>query len=471
MVDFRDDTQPFNPAKLQVSDPEIAKTAKKSAVVEFPDYASSGPPSPEEQKVEIERLAGLSESDYENARNGIAARWGWRKSTLDRLVERARVKLRTADAWLASADREPSLERIEGDVLLNDLIADLCRYVSLQPDYAVIAVFWALHTYLLDSIPNTPRLYITAPEPGCGKSTLMDWLATVVQKPLKSDNVSAAGVFHIVEKQRPTLLIDEADSFLHLADELRGVLNSGHSPAGVTHRWNQKRENLVAYKTYAACAISLLGNLPDTLRDRSIRIRLQKHRPDEKLASLRIGAKSDLPGQCARWALDNHQFISDEPAIPKQLHGRTADNWSPLLAIADAIGEPWPEKLRAIALQIVALEAGEELSPGTQLLSDVREILGDKQWISSDALQRALPISGKKLATMLKPYGIEPRQQRVGRRVERGYRAEDFADAFVRYLVPDVPDVPPASEVARVRAEGIGTSGTRGTARKKGRTR
>jgi hypothetical protein len=191
MVDLKDDNTPFDLAKLRVSDSEIDKLAKKSAVVEFPDYAS-GPPTPEEQKVEIERLAGLSESDYETSRNGIAARWGWRKSTLDRLVERARVKLRVADASLASADREPSLERVEGDVLLNDLIADLTRYVSLQPDYAVIAPFWVLHTYLLDSIPNTPRLHVTAPEPGCGKSTLVDWLATVVQKPLKSDNVSPA---------------------------------------------------------------------------------------------------------------------------------------------------------------------------------------------------------------------------------------------------------------------------------------
>jgi putative DNA primase/helicase len=342
MVDLKDDNEPFDPAKLRVGDPEIAQIAKKGALVEFPDYVASGPPSPEELNVEIERLAGLSESDYENARNGIATRWGWRKSTLDKMVERARVKLRAADASLASTEREPCLERVEGDVLLNDLVGDVTRYVSLQPDYAVVATFWALHTYLLDSIPITPRLHITAPEPGCGKSTLMDWLATLVQKPLKSDNVSAAGVYHIVEKQRPTVLIDEADSFLHLEDELRGVLNSGHSPTGVTHRWNQKRETLVAYKTYAACAISLIGNLPRTLQDRSIRIRLQKAKPDEKLALLCIGTKSDLPGRCARWALDNHQWISDEPVIPEQLHGRTADNWCPLFAIADAIGGPWP---------------------------------------------------------------------------------------------------------------------------------
>jgi putative DNA primase/helicase len=223
-------------------------------------------------------------------------------------------------------------------------------------------------------------------------------------------------------------------------------------------------------------SISLIGNLPSTLQDRSIRVRLRRKKLTEKIASLRAGVSSKLPGRCARWALDNCYSLAD-PAIPEQLFNRVEDNWRPLLAIADVIGGPWPERLRAIAVKIAELEADEDPSQGTQLLHDIREILGSRAWITSSALIARLNakiwlMTGKKLAAMLKPYGIEPTQQRHGGEPERGYLAADFADAFARYLtVPDVPDVPatsgqekkPEPETFSGPRDVTGTSGTSGT--------
>ena len=45
-------------------------------------------------------------------------------------------------------------------------------------------------------------------------------------------NVTAAAVFRVVEIQRPSLLIDEADTFLSENEGLRGILNSGHRQGG-----------------------------------------------------------------------------------------------------------------------------------------------------------------------------------------------------------------------------------------------
>ena len=85
-------------------------------------------------------------------------------------------------------------------------------------------------------------------------------------------------------------------------------------------------------------------------------------------------------------------------------------------------------------------------------------------------------MTGKKLAGMLKPYGIEPQQVRRGHDVERGYLADDFADSFARYvpLVPDVPapsepekeqevEMPRATTVLFESPAAAGTSGTSGT--------
>ena len=45
-----------------------------------------------------------------------------------------------------------------------------------------------------------------------------------------SANITAAAIFRTVEAARPTLLIDEADSFLSDKEDIRGVLNAGYDP-------------------------------------------------------------------------------------------------------------------------------------------------------------------------------------------------------------------------------------------------
>jgi hypothetical protein len=265
---------------------------------------------------------------------------------------------------------------------------------------------------------------------------------------------------HIVEEHQPTLLIDEADTFLATKNELRGILNSGHQKNGFVHRWDPQAKRIRSYPTFCACAISLIGVLPPTLQDRSVRVRLRRRRPDEKIASLRTDLMNDeIARRCSRWALDNrHIYANTNPAMPGQLFNRVEDNWRPLVAIADVIGGEWPTRLREIAVRIAELEAGEDPSTDTQLLRDIQDIFAERPWVTTNDLLSGLDnrehvMSGKRLANTLKPYGIEPKQERRGARVERGYLAKDFADAFARYLdVPFVPD-----------REANGTNGTNGT--------
>ena len=71
-------------------------------------------------------------------------------------------------------------------------------------------------------------LGITSPTPECGKTTCLTFLGALVPRACPASNITTAALFRAVEKWQPTLLIDEADTFLKNSDELRGVLNSGH---------------------------------------------------------------------------------------------------------------------------------------------------------------------------------------------------------------------------------------------------
>jgi putative DNA primase/helicase len=432
--------------------------------------------TPDEVQAEIVRLAGLSALDYARERQGAAARTGYRLRTLDVIVEDERKRI--PDPTDSGLDRVPSLEPVTGPVLVHQLISDLTNYVSLEAEYAAMVAFWTLHTYLVKLSPISPRLAITAPQPRCGKTTLMDWLFAVVQRPLPSVNISAAAVYHIIEEQQPTLLIDEADTFLANDNELRGILNSGHKKNGSVLRWDSRLKRTRAYPTFSACAISMIGALPGTLQDRSVQIRLRRRRSDEKIESLRTDRMSDeIARRCARWALDNESdYASADPEIPRRLINRVADNWRPLLALANVVGGKWPTLLREIAVRMAELAAGEDPSLDTQLLRDIRDIIKDREWVTTHDLlsglnRRECSMSGKRLAGRLKPYGVEPKQERRGTSVERGYLAKDFADVFARSLdvpvVPLVPDqtvTPTKPEVGSGGPFATDTTGTNGTA-------
>jgi hypothetical protein len=60
---------------------------------------------------------------------------------------------------------------------------------------------------------------------------LLTFLGAVVPKPLPASNVTASVIFRAVEKWSPTLLVDEADTFLRDNEGLRGVIDSGHNKA------------------------------------------------------------------------------------------------------------------------------------------------------------------------------------------------------------------------------------------------
>ena len=276
-------------------------------------------------------------------------------------------------------DPEPWPDPICGDSLIDGLTSTIRRYVSLSEESALAAALWVIHTHAFAHAQFSPRLTLSSPEKRCGKTTLLSVLERMVAKPLPVANVTAAALFRTVEKVQPTLLIDEADTFIRNGDELRGILNSGHSRtnAFVLRTVGDDHEPR-RFSTWAPVAIALIGKLPDTLEDRSIVIPMRRRLPGEAGERLRMDRVADLTllqRQCARWVEDNADDLSDrDPDTPEALHDRAADNWRALLAIADQAGDQWPGLARAAA---VSLSEGikEDQSARVQLLADVKTIL------------------------------------------------------------------------------------------------
>jgi len=187
---------------------------------------------------------------------------------------------------------------------------------------------------------------------------------------------------------------------------------------------------------------------------------MRRKMPGEKIKRLRIDKMNqfdDLGRKCARWGKDYSGKLAEaDPDVPSGLHDRAADNWRPLLAIADRAGGEWPRLAREAALALSG-DVVEDDSASVMLLEDVRKIIGNDDRIPSGSLVQRLvemeerpwpewrngkPITVRQVARILKPFGIQPKLCRDGVKRYRGYLIQDFEDAFARYLpTPSVTSV------------------------------
>ena len=119
---------------------------------------------------------------------------------------------------------------MDGFVLFNELTAALGRYLALPEGALEAMALWVLFTHAFDAAEVSPRLALLSPLPECGKTTAFLILSRLVRKAMLASNVTAAVVFRAIERDRPTLLMDEADTYMEQrGDDFRGILNSGHT--------------------------------------------------------------------------------------------------------------------------------------------------------------------------------------------------------------------------------------------------
>jgi hypothetical protein len=358
------------------------------------------------------------------------------------------------------AEPEPWPEPVDGGALLGELVATFNRFLALPRFGDVAAALWTVHAHAHAAAAVSPLLALTSPEKRCGKTTMLSLLARLVPRAVLSSNISPASLFRIIERYAPTLLVDEADSFLRENEELRGLLNSGHTrDAAFVVRTVGDEHEPRRFSTWSPKVVAMIGHLPDTLADRSIVIPMRRRAPEEPVERLRLdrlGAFEELWRQTARWVGDHLAELRDaDPGVPGELGDRAADNWRPLLAIAELAGGEWPERARRAALALSGAGVGASDSLGSLLLADIREVFRERavdRLFSQDLLQDLCAreerpwgewgrgrgnMSPRQLAARLRPFGVQPRTLRDGARTAKGYAWEQLADAFARYLPPD----------------------------------
>ncbi|OGO51921.1 MAG: hypothetical protein A2148_04545 [Chloroflexi bacterium RBG_16_68_14] len=368
-------------------------------------------------------------------------------------------------ALMDAAEPWELAETEDSAALLDDLAAFLRRYVVLADAQGDTVALWCAHSHAVDAADATPYLSIVSVEKRSGKTRLLETLELVAARPWLTGRVTAAVLIRKVAGDRPTLLLDESDAAFQgeqeYAETLRAILNAGHRRRGVASVCVRTGGDWAAqdFPVFGPKAIASIGKLPDTITDRAIIVTLKRRAPSERVARFRWREADTLAAplreRLERWAAAHVDPLRDaRPEIPDALDDRAADGWEPLLAIADLAGGNWPERSRCAALALSAGVEREDDSLGVRLLADVRCIFEERgaERLSSAELVAALvaveeapwgdlkakPLDERKLARLLKPYGIRPHTVRIEDKTPKGYQRAAFEDAWSRYL-PHIP--------------------------------
>jgi hypothetical protein len=325
------------------------------------------------------------------------------------------------------------------------------QYVELQAHEYIAVSLWVLHTHVYSGFMHTPRLTVTSPVRDCGKSLLIDVIEQLVSRPRKSDGITAAVLYHVIDKELPTLLIDEGDNVgFQFNHDRRLVINSGHKKGGKVPRLIGGKPHY--FSTFAPAAIAKIGILPLPIMSRSVVIHMTRAaRPLRRFDDTDLQDLNIAYSVVRAWAREVQ--LDTNPELPTELRRtRPSDNWRPLIAIADSFGPAWGTLAREAAIAFSRGYHDEDI--GVVLLADIRDQFAAARvdrFVSATLVAalnemdgapwadwRGRGLTQSELAKLLAPFHIRPRviwplQRGPKTRSARGYLKSQFASAWESY--------------------------------------
>jgi putative DNA primase/helicase len=350
----------------------------------------------------------------------------------------------------------PWPEPVDTAELLAAIEMKFRRYVVASDAIVTASVLWPCFTYIAEIATHAPKLVYTFPERDAGKSTVLHTLRWMSQRAYMAVDVTAAVTFRILDRLRPALFLDEADSAFLRGTVLATIFNTSWLNGGSKIPRTGRHGEIEEFECYGPQAFAMRKLcMPDTTLSRCIVCMIWPKLPSEVVEDFGFCDDDEfkvIRRKAMRWAIDNATTLrSAVPVLPPGFTNRIRVNWKMLLAIAELAGGAWPKRAREAALTLEIDR--DEPSADIRLFQGLQDIWGDvtEQNRSSQNICMALrahpsgewnDINPIGLAARLRPFNIHPvhnlrptKPSEQDRARGGGYRRSQFEkDAWPRLL-------------------------------------
>lgn len=274
---------------------------------------------------------------------------------------------------ISITDHRASAQLSVRERVLDDTRAHITKYVSVTDAQADVLAIWVAHTHAIEAADCTPYIHVTSTGPRAGKTRLLEVLEPLVRAPIRTADMTEAALFHLLSTKPRTLLLDEVDTVFgggKSREGLRALLNASYRRGTPVQR--VRGGKVESYEVFGPKVIAGIGEIPDTVADRSIRIQMVRKESDVKVERYNYRDAEWDADMLKRRAADvfspNAQTVEwlkalvvFRPELPDWLNDRQQDSWEPLLALVDMVGGHWPKKVRDASYQLSRVDWVEEI--------------------------------------------------------------------------------------------------------------
>ena len=208
-------------------------------------------------------------------------------------------------------------------------------------------------THLPDAFDAFPYIALLSPAKRCGKTRVLELLGLLSANALQVASVSPAALFRMMATC-PTLLMDEveplkAKNVSESSQAIISILNAGHRRSGIVTRCEPPRNEPKSFPVYGPKAFAAIGNLPDTLADRSIRITMQRKTAAQKVERF-LFSRSQAAAEPIRELLSAREIRIGIPFVQLMRELKTLDSsriGMPTCGCPCSLSAQWPRQSRS----------------------------------------------------------------------------------------------------------------------------
>jgi hypothetical protein len=369
----------------------------------------------------------------------------------------------------SNTDQEFQEENITAKVL-GEVLRVLDDYVVFpDPESRDAVALWVLHSWTYDSFECSPRLNFFGGK-GSGKTRAAEVVQYMTHAPFMAASVTPAVLFRKIETSSGSVIfLDETDKLFGQGGSasknqmLQSVINSGYRRTGMAAR-TQGAEGVREFRTFAPMVLSGIGQLPEDMQTRCVRIAMKPTSGNVKVKSLRMRFAQPIFDRLKvllrKWSVKYADPLAMAiPDLPAGVNDRPAEIWEPLLAIGELAGSVWSERARKACVHLVGVSAKKDDPLPVKLLRAMRELYDDnpdrKGFFSAEIPERLggpwKSLTPKALARTLSEYDVFPDKFRDDDRQARGYLREDLEDVWnMLGITPEEKPDPTEYEIVEV---------------------